>query len=253
MSGGRGGGRRRCRAGVTLVELVVAITIVLLMTLAVTSAFVAGLDVERLQTRRQSRQVQIAALERQITLLLEGAKMSDSSTDQTTYFQSDTSGTGGGDSDLGSDRVTFTTVAPGIPLAAQTSADDFETQMQTRGPVGGVAEVSLSTTAESDPGDGRTGLFLRVQRPSDGDATQGGVESVLSPLVEEMGFQFWDGVEWVSSWDTQSTDSRRLPSAVQVSYTLKDDPQKTVYRFIVPIPTSDVTPQNPVTTAGGAS
>ena len=122
--------------------------------------------------------------------------------------------------------------------------------------MGGPVEVSISTTAVGNPtGNNQSGLFERVQRPSDADATQGGTESLLTPDVDSIGFQFWDGAEWLTSWDTTSTTTgqlNRLPAAVEVTYVLKSDPTKTQKTFIVMIPESDVTALNPVVSTAPA-
>ena len=243
---------RRRSAGITLIELIVAVALIGIMTLAVTAAFTAGLDMERAQMRRQGTQEQLEAMERKITRLLQGARLSELTTDTATYFKNDTT-TSSGSEDLGAERITFTTIAPGIPLSAIHSQDDFETQQQNnQGPIAGTAEVSLGTTAVGDAGDHK-GLFERLQVPSDGDATQGGTETTLCPLINQMGFQFWDGTQWVTTWDTTTSPyTGHLPAAVLVSYTVLNDSQSTVHSFTVPIPTSDVTPENPVSAEGSS-
>ena len=234
--------RTRRRSGVTLLELMVVVTLVAVLTGAVSYGFVAGLDMQRVHARRQAEQNRTAAMEQRITQLLQGAKLTENAEDATTFLL----GVATSDSDageLGCDQLTFTTTAPVVPLVAQLSEDDFETQHAARGPVGGVAEVSLSTTPFGDAGE-QTGLFERLQRPSDGDPAQGGTESLLSPEVDNIGFQFWDGQQWVSTWDTQ-TGERRLPAAVKVSYFSHGATDDEVRVFIVPIPASDVDAQDP--------
>ena len=246
----RPGTRRRRRSGVTLVELLVVLALMTVLTGAVGYGFVAGLDMQRVHAARQAEQDRTEATELRITRLLQGAKLAANAADTTTYFV----GVATTDADdLGCDQLTFTTTAPGVPPVARLSEDDFETQHLARGAVGGVAEVSLSMTPAGDAGD-RTGLFERVQRPSDGDPTQGGTEAVLSDEVERIGFQFWDGLQWVTVWDTQA-GVRRLPAAVMVSYVpvgaADSDPPRV---FVVPLPASDVDEQDPVAggEAGGA-
>jgi hypothetical protein len=229
-----------------------------IITIAVTMAFEAGLNMEREQQRRQGQQDPVIVMQREITRMLEGAKLSEvtaSSANATptatgstyqTYFQSDQAGSGA--DELGTDRITFTTAAPGIPLEAQYSQDDFETQQQSNnGPIAGMAEVSFGTTPIGNPPGDPTGLFERVQRPADSDATQGGNEFLICPQIARMGFQFWDGAEWISTWDSTTTPyTNHLPAAVLVSYILVGDSQQTVHTFTVPIFTSDVTALNPV-------
>jgi prepilin-type N-terminal cleavage/methylation domain-containing protein len=233
-------------SGFALIELLVAMAITGLLALALTFAFTAEVNMQRLQETRRVDQNQTDSMEREITRAVQGAKLLSTATDTTTYFQGTEDN---GTSDLGCDRLTLTTTAPGIPMAAMlNTTDDFETQQQARGPVGGVSEISFGTTAVGDAAD-KTGLFERMQRPSDSDPTQGGFETVLDSQIDRIGFEFWDGQKWVNSWDT-TTGIRRLPQAVQVSYTLKNGTDSDIRIFVVPIPASDVTPQNPVSTVG---
>lgn len=238
------GRRSRRHAGLTLVELLVTALMMGILTSAVGYAFVAGIDQERQQARRRAQQDTTDRTQNRIARWLQGAYLSENEQDATTYFVAESLEAS---ADLGADRLTFTSATPVQPLAAQASDDDFESQQETFGPMGGIAEVSLSTTPVGDAGN-KTGLFERVQRPSDDDPTQGGRESLLGPDIDRIGFQFYDGTAWVSDWNTTSGGTRRLPAAVEVSYHRTGEPEEQVRRFIVPIPTSDVTAQNPVTT-----
>lgn len=254
--------------GLTLIELLVVMVITAILASAIGHAFTAELTLQRVQESRRAQTDRSEALEREITRLLQGAKLSagtatpvtpttpaaataaitaaagTAATETTTYFWGLAEN---GANDLGCDRLTFTTTAPAIPMAALGSTDDFETQQQARGPVGGLAEVSLSTTPVGDAG-GRTGLFERIQRPSDSDPSQGGTETDLDFQVARIGFQFWDGLEWVTTWSM--TSPPRLPAAVRVSYTLAGAPSTDIHVFVVPIPASDVDSDQPVSGEG---
>ena len=120
------------------------------------------------------------------------------------------------------------------------------------GPQGGVAEVSLGMIAVGEEAPSTMGLFERLQLPADGDAAQGGTELVLEPAVTQLGFEFYDGIEWTTDWDTQNS-TRRLPAAVRVSYTLATDADGHLHTFVVPLPASDVDADNPAnaTSTGG--
>ncbi len=252
-------GRRR---GVTLIELLIVLVITAILAAAIGYAFTAEMTMQRVEESRRTDMDRSDATERRIARLLQGAKLfglvvpgavpippaaggppvtasPTAAAGQTTYFEGLTEG---GASDLGSDRLTFTTTAPALPLASLDGTDDYETQQGARGPVGGLAEVSLSVTAVGDPG-GRVGLFARIQRPSDADPTQGGVESLIDARIARIGFQFWDGTQWDTSWDAATPP--RLPQAVRVSYTLRGQPDSDVRVFDVPIPASDVDAQTP--------
>ncbi len=256
--------KQRQQYGLTLIELLIVLGITAILASALGYAFTAELTMQRVEEARRAKLDRSDSTERQITQLLQGAKLtalvetspaavpnvlpgqsisSAAPAEQTTYFAGVVES---GANDLGCDRLTFTTTAPALPMAAFAGTDDFETQQQARGPVGGLAEVSLSVTPVGDAG-GRTGLFERLQRPSDADPSQGGSEFLLDPQIERIGFQFWDGLEWVTSWS--ATSPPRLPQAVRVSYTLRGGPSGEVRVFDVPLPASDVSAQSPQNTS----
>lgn len=242
------------QSGFTLVELLIVMVITAILASALAAAFSAALTLERSSNERRATQERTDQTEAHITRLLQGARLAPSTSDQTTYFLGivDSQAT-----PLGSDRLTFTTAALGVPMAAMAGTDDFEVQQQTIGPVGGLAEVSLGTTAVGDP-QGQSGLFERIQRPSDSDPTRGGMESLLDPAITSIGFQFWNGTQWMPTWDT--TTSRQLPQAVRVTYTTLTDAGTETHGFIVPLrASSEPTDQSPSggspapAPAGGAS
>ncbi len=234
-----------------MLELLVVLVMMGILTSALVYAFVGGLDLERRQAQRQSEQSPAARVERRITRLLEGALLSEDTNDLTTYF---VAATEVGDGALGADRLTFTTVAVGLSLATQQSSDDFETQHEQVGSQGGVAEVSLGIAPVGEEATSSTGLFERLQQPADGDEEQGGTESVLEPAVTQLGFEFYDGTQWVADWDTKN-NIRRLPAAVRVSYTLATDSDGQMHSFVVVLLSSDVDADNPATdtSTGGAA
>lgn len=234
---------RRSRVGITLIELLIVLVMTAILTVAIGYAFVAGLDLERVQARRQTQTSERERFERRLVRLLEAAKLDEDSNDRLSYFVAETGET---DDELGCQRITFTTNVSDFTLEAQESTDDFQTQHDAVGPQGGLAEVSLGTTPVGDAGE-LTGLFERIQRPSDGDTTQGGTEGILAAGIARIGFQFYNGESWISTWDTLNSD-RRLPAAVLVSYVLAEDAAETVHSLIIPIPASDVDAQNPANT-----
>jgi len=258
-------GRDRCRLGVTLIELLIVLVITAILASAIGYAFTAELTMQRIEEARRADLDRSDATERRITHLLQGAKLTlpaapgavpvlpaapgppatagpSAAPSQVTYFAGLAEG---GANDLGCDRLTFTTTAPALPLASLDGTDDFETQQEVRGPVGGLAEVSLSVTPVGDAG-GQTGLFERIQQPSDADPTQGGSESLLDGRIARLGFQFWDGAEWVTTWG--AANPPRLPQAVRVRYTLRGRPDSEVRVFDVPLPASDVNAEAPQST-----
>ena len=221
----------------TLVELLIVLVMLVLLTSALSMAFSAELKVQARQESNREHPDLTDSTEDQITQLIESARLT-TIRDRTSYFAGIASRQ---PSDLGCERLTFTTTAPGVPMSAWDSQDSFDQQQYTHGPVGGLTEISLSTTAVGDPGS-KVGLFERVQHPSDFDPTQGGFEHVLDREITAIGFKFWDGSQWVSTWDSTS-GNYRLPEAVRVSYKKNGQPLK---RFTVNVFASDVNEDNPV-------
>lgn len=236
------------RRGLTLLELMVATAISAFIIVSVTGAYVTGINFEQGANRVRERDEAKILFESKVRSLISGAFLSATPTDTTSYFVASSNGTS---TSGGADTITFTTTAEGINTSiASNTDDDFEALNQKFGPQGGLAEVSISTTAVGEPGT-NVGLFLREQRPSDGDNTQGGFEHVLNADVASVGFEFYDGTQWRTEWDTTTSGTRRLPAAVRVTYTLNNDDVDHV--IVIRLPNSDVTADNPVTQAAGAA
>lgn len=234
----------RRRRGLTLVELLVALALSAILLVAIGYAFTTGIDIDRLHAERRLRARRTDLVDERLRQLIQGAKLRETADDtETTFFVGLLEG---GDDSLGADRLTFTTTAPPVSLVTQASADDFETQNQLQGPEGGLAEVSLGLQPVGAAPEG-TGLYERFQRPTDTDPEQGGTESLLSPDIAQIGFQFWDGTQWVTEWDTQNGGERRLPAAVLVRYLLTGDDTGQVRQLMVPVPGSDIDADNPLT------
>lgn len=225
-----------------------------LVTAGAMRAFTGGLDFER-RLRTESRaEVRRVEMERRIADLISRAELSTDATDNASFFVGEftegvASGTGAAGETAGADSLTFTATGTRVPanLLGVDPATDFTELNRRFGPQGGRAEVSLSLTGIDAPSDDN-GLFLRIQRPSDGDPTQGGLQSLMHADVREIQFEFFDGNEWRPDWDTRSTTPGRLPAAVRVRYRLDDEDN--LRTFTVPIPASDVTPLNPITAGG---
>ena len=229
---------RRTR-GFTVVELILVMAMTLII---ITGAFTAytgafGYD-ERSRAARERLAVGRGTEERMRTWLSRAA-LSTLTTDTASFF------IGGEESDAST--LTFTAVGAKPGSSFMASNEPFETANEQFGPQGGTAEVSLSLTGIGD-GAGRTGLFLRVQRPADGDPSQGGEQEVLDPEVESMSFEFWTGENWVTDWNTQSQDTPRLPGAVRVTYRRNGEDQDRILTVV--LTSSDATADNPVVVAG---
>jgi prepilin-type N-terminal cleavage/methylation domain-containing protein len=234
------------RRGLTLIELLVALALTVGVAVSLAVIFRSAVDFSLRGTetidQRQVAQDQVNEIEQ----LVEGAYLTPDATDTKAYFvaQSLAGVTGG------PDTLTWTTVGVRINgRATLTNTNStFEDLNSSIGPQGGLAEVSLSVQPVGGDATGN-GLFLRVQRPADGDITQGGRERLLIPDVTSVNFEFWNGTNWVTEWDTRQGD-RRLPSLVRI--TLGTQENATARVLTIPVRSSDVTTQSP-STQGGSS
>jgi hypothetical protein len=245
-------------------ELMVTLGMSILLVAAVVSSFASAISFDKHNTEYLQKAETKITFEQRIRSLLRGAYVSPATTDTMTYFLSESTGTSV--TSTSADKVTFTTLSMGPNAAKLTSDDDFETLNDNFGPDGGITEVSLSMSPVGDPGQDKQGVFLRVQRPADGDYSQGGTESLLSASVTSIEFEFYDGTDWITDWSTSGTsplvpaatqgsaqlgqDARRIPAAVRVTYSLTEDPEGTTHSFVVQLLHSDVTAENPITTTG---
>jgi prepilin-type N-terminal cleavage/methylation domain-containing protein len=233
---------KRSASGLTLIEVLVAMGIGGIVVAASAVAFRAGVDhlyfSQRVLQAEQSKSDWTSGMRQAISCAL----VSSDTNDTKSFF---IGASDDASSDLGATRLTFTSTNSSIPGGALDSTLTFDDIQDTYGPLGGLAEYSYSTVATGDAGEA-TGLFERIQRPVDADPLQGGLESLASPDVTEIGFQFWDGAEWLSEWDTRS-GTRRLPAAVKVLYRLTNEASDQLHQFVVVVPSSDVTTSNPVT------
>jgi prepilin-type N-terminal cleavage/methylation domain-containing protein len=241
-------------SGLTLVELLVVMAIMGVIALGLSGAFSSAVrfqsEVPRARELAESR----VRLEDDLTALIRGAFITNDPDDRLTYFIA-----GAGSSDLqgsltgrAADTLTFTALGQRVPY--QYIADvnaSFDDLNANHGPAGGPAEISISTAPTGDAGE-ITGLFVREQRPADGDPTTGGTERLLSSEVESIGFEFFDGQSWRGDWDT-TTGERRIPAAVRVTYSLGEQEERVLVVWLL---SSDITPNSPLneggTTTGGA-
>jgi hypothetical protein len=218
-------------------ELLIVLAVIGMLAAGVSRAYITGIDYERsIRQGREDSDV-YRRFEDRISKLLQHSFLSPDPNDTVTYF---IGGTGAGVTDT----ITFTVAGRRLSPALLNSQEDFESLNNEVGPQGGVAEISISPTAVGNAPN-RDGLFMREQVPSDGDPSQGGYERVFAENVTDIEFEFFDGSQWQTTWDTQFQSQKRLPAAVRVTYRLDGDDDRRI--FVVRLPLSDVTPLNPLT------
>lgn len=228
------------RRGFTLLELVVSIAMTALLLGTLSFAYKVGIDYVQRSPARFDAYQESGKVYAHLTSLLEHAYLSSSATDNTTYFVATSSSNQAGSVDT----IVFTTLGrPPLRSFLYDTETNFETLHDTYGPQGGVEEAALSTVPVGGDAQGE-GIFLREQDPPDTDITQGGQESLLIPDARDLFFEFWDGSQWATTWDTRS-GQRRLPAAVRMTWQDADNNQVT---RVIRLPNSDITSENPLQT-----
>lgn len=234
------------KRGFTLVELLVVMGMTLVLVGGMSAAYYQAVRYATNTPLRLEEYQERGKLEERLKTLFEQAYLTGIADDTLTYFTTNTAGGIAADTDT----LTFTTLGV-LPEGGFLGLRDERTQEELNevyGPQGGVAEVSFSTVPVGEAAQGE-GLFLRIQRPSDGDPSQGGRETLLIPNATGVYFEFFDGLDWIAEWDTRAGQAR-LPASVRLVYQLPDEAVQRILTFR--IIGSDITPTNPLTESTGA-
>jgi hypothetical protein len=242
---------RRHLRGVTLIEALVALAVGAVIVTAVAASFRAVVDFQTKVPPTRVAHLRQVEFEDRLRSLLRHAFVDEDSANPSTYFigQIDPAAEQSALSGPAATELIFTAIGLDLPGAASLmDTTTFEDRNARIGPVGGVAEVRLGTSPLGDPG-AASGLFIRRQVPADRDPDQGGFESVFDDRIAAIAFEFWSGSEWRGEWTTE-TGERRLPAAVRVTYSLRDDEDGRVRTLIVRLDNSDASSTDP---AGGSS
>ena len=228
------------RRGVTLIELLAALALTGIIVAALTVVFKGALNFVTSNPETIAAREEVRAQDEKIERFLAQTYLTPDATDSKCFFVA--SSQSGATS--GNDTLTFTTVGvrPDGRALTPNEDDTFEDLNNLIGTQGGISEVSFSVQPVGEPTTQTEGLYMRVQRPADGDPTQGGKETLLVPGITTVLFEFWNGTGWVETWDTRSGD-RRIPSLVKVTLGTATNQNETV--LTVPLQYSDVTTTNP--------
>jgi len=238
----------RLRRGISLLELLAVLVIAVLLSTSLATSFSAAMQYQMRTKPIREAQLQQIAFEDRLSKLLSRAFVDDDQANANTYFvgQLDPSGSNANDAGTGATELIFTVAGGALPGSAIASQEaDFETRNEQLGPVGGMTECRLALTPIGEAGN-RTGLFLREQTPADEDPDQGGYESVVDDRIAAISFEFYDGTDWVSEWDTRTAE-RRIPAAIRISYIF--DGEETTRQMVVKLRNSDVTAATPYDTS----
>lgn len=239
---------RRQQAGLTLVEVLAVVVLMTILYAAAAQALSAGIRYDERLASSDARDRSSETFESAVRSLLLRAYLTPNATSETTYFVASSGLINQGDGTGDPDTLTFSVTGSRLSASVLDRNLTFESANESIGPRGGVAEVGISPSATGQPSGAATGaVYLRTQRPGDGDPTQGGTESTLASNVTGLRFEFYDGSTWISTWDTRTQTTKRLPAAVRVSYTSDEAAERT---FTVKLAASDVTRDNPITEGG---
>ncbi|MBI2082785.1 MAG: prepilin-type N-terminal cleavage/methylation domain-containing protein [Deltaproteobacteria bacterium] len=210
--------------GFTLIEVLIAITLLAIISLLVWQA--AGTTFaskERFDTRYEIFQSAGLSLQ-QMTKELESAYL---------YSTPDFLGRSGageqrvktvfiGSDEGDQDSLTFTTLTHVRYLKDSKESDQ--------------AEVSYFLEPDEESEQELWVLKKREQSPPDADSKEGGRTSILFKGISELNFRYFDSVkgEFVESWDSSSLDNiNKLPRAVEILLIVQDPMDEEVtHRFL---------------------
>lgn len=206
-------------AGFTLLEVMIALAILAMMSLAVFLSTNQLLSSKEQTEARDEREHEISlALSRMsddlgMAYALKSPELLGSDFDGQIAFKG------------GEERVDFATFGNQRYLQDARESDSSE----------------VGYYLEADPEDPkRYNLMRRQSAQVDRDVQLGGRAYVLMEDVEKLRFEYLDekADEWKKSWDSESPDaSNRLPRAVKIEIeaALPDEEEKTVFTAIAPI------------------
>lgn len=214
---------RRRRRGMTLIEVLVAIAIIVVMGAVTYEVLASSVDMRdalasKDETTRSAR-VTLGRLRRELQLAYLTANTQAINTYETVFVGLDDN----------PDRLYFAT------LAHQRLYRDSRESDQT--------EITVWAEPSGDEIGGYT-LYHREAPRIDEEPGEGGVIYPLAYHVRTFNVRFLNGQtgEWVDEWDTRSVDTpNRLPRAVRIGLVLvdedPDDPDRTIdIPFLTTIP-----------------
>ncbi len=211
--------KRRDGRGFTLIEFLVTMTMLAIITPAITMSFRTALDASARVDQRGEATAQARAVLTTITYDLENAYMPPDAASASASGASATGatttlpkgwliGTDSANGNASADTLSFTTLSGRPPLAllaqGQTPADTAE-------PISRFQQINYSL----EPGLQRdTGVLLRAfASPPGEDTTATTDEELLSDQVLALNFEYFDGTVWADAWDTTQPSTSTSTSA----------------------------------------
>lgn len=221
------GARGAKRPGFTLIEMLAALTLMAVIAGGMTLAFGTSLRAATTIRDRAERSDERRALVTRLKADLQGVWVRPGS--ETTWFRGVDAGGLGSSTGSQGDALVLTTARP---ISPEILASDTAETTPSR-PQSDVAEVSWQL--ETDAG-GSLALVRRERTPPDPEIEivldTAVVPTVLARGITDFNVRYFDGVEWLDTWDTttpetageETTDATPvgLPRAVEVTLFLAD-------------------------------
>jgi general secretion pathway protein J len=219
----------RTAAGMTLVEVMAALTVFAFVSTAVYSGFMQTMKIKQRVEQQMDRYHEVAAglerMAREITMAYTSAQTVSNPDEslrvvKTCFVGSE--GSGGG-------RLDFTSFSH---LRLYRNAHESDQN-----------ELSYYVTGHPEDSS-RNVVARREQRRIDDDPQKGGQSQILIDDVLELSFRYLDPLsgEWVTTWDAdpEGTHPNRLPAQVEIKVTVPDPlgrgPDKTFgTRAVIPL------------------
>jgi type II secretion system protein J len=181
--------------GLTLLQLMVAVVISSLVAVGIHGTFRAGMNAWRTTEAMAELYQEARVVLERMSLEIRSAFICDDGNIK--FIGMDRT-----DGEMSSDALFF--------VSTVNSYDETESY-------GDLCEVGYFLY--EDPDTGIRGLWRRVQAPPDDDPIYGGTMEELAPWVTQLSFRYFDGSDWVDSWD--SSVRRSLPIMVEISILLE--------------------------------
>lgn len=205
-------GRRTFRPAFTLIEVLIASVIVALLATGLAASLHVAFKARKSATDGiatvRSARIAIDAIARDLlsalppTGVFAGAmtgSMENATSSTLTFYNSGVSRATDGTSDIG--QVTFSVVG----------SADVQTSESTS------ALPKANTSTNSDNGV----LVRRVKRTLLAPVNEVAADQVLCRHVRAVTFRFYDGTQWLESWDSTTTDNT-LPLSIEITLELVD-------------------------------
>ncbi|MEW5848388.1 MAG: type II secretion system protein GspJ [Myxococcota bacterium] len=206
--------RRRRARGFSIMEILIAATLLSIMGALLWSSFSSTLDskerIEAATDRMDELRLAMSRMANEISHAFISQHYWREERRTKTLFKEGGSGIG--------DRLTFSAFTH-QPMVANANESD---------------QAIIAFYVDTDPDNGsQSALFRSIKRRIDEDPEheEGALEEVLCTNVQEVRFEYWNEAlsDWRDTWDTEGVDTPNvLPRRVRITLTAKDETNREV-------------------------